>query len=173
MDAIKAALAHTPWWVFAIFIYVLTIGVGALKTRQIEIAKMAIIPAVFAVWGTWSLLSLFGANAGAIGLFLAAMIAGAGVGWLLSRQGTVRADRARKLIELSGSPVTLVLVLAIFISKYALGYWLAVEPAARTSLSFMVADATVSGVVIGVFIGRFAGLLRRYRTAPPLEAVGS
>jgi hypothetical protein len=173
MENVFAALEHTPWWVFVLFVFVISRGIVALRTQTVAISRLAIIPAIFAVWGAYSLLDLFGLNLAAVAIFAVALLAGIGVGLLLAQQGGVRADQAKGLVEVSGSPVTLILVLAIFIGKYALGYWLAVDPAARTSLGFLAADAIVSGFVIGVFVGPFAGLWRRYRAAPRVVGEGA
>lgn len=166
MDGIVAALEHTPWWVFVIFLFVTMRGVSALQTRTVEISRLAILPAIFAIWGGYSLFNLFGLDPEAIGIFALALLIGAIVGLALSRHGAVRADQANGLVEVSGSPVTLILVLVIFCSKYALGYWAATDRGARDSFPFLAADAIVSGLVIGIFIGRFAGLWRRYKAAP-------
>jgi hypothetical protein len=100
-------------------------------------------------------------------IFVAALLVGVGIGLVLSWHGTVRADQTLGLVEVSGSPVTLALMLIIFASKYALGYWAATEGGVRDSIGFLAADAIVSGLVIGIFAGRFAGLWRRYKAAPP------
>lgn len=168
MQTIVAALTHTPWWVFAIFVVVILRGVAALSTRTVAVWKLALLPTIFAVWGVYSLLDLFGLDVAALTLFSAALAAGAGLGLALAQLGTVRSDPAKNLIEISGSPITLILILIIFAAKYALGYWLAVDAGARSSFGFLAADAVAAGAVIGVFVGRLAGLLRRYRTAPLL-----
>jgi hypothetical protein len=166
LEAVTQALQHTPWWVFVLFVFIVSRGVAALRAQTVPIARLALIPAIFAVWGVYNLFQLFGFNLAALGAFAAALLIGAGVGAILSRHGSVRADHAKGLVEISGSPVTLVLVLAIFISKYALGYWQGVDRNARTSVGFLAADAIVSGFVIGMFVGRLAGLWLRYKTAP-------
>jgi hypothetical protein len=166
MDAIVAALKHTPWWVFLIFVFVVARGVAALRTRTAEISRLALLPAIFAVWGGYSLFNLFDLNAEALAIFAIALLAGAAFGLLLSHHGIVRADQNKGLVEVSGSPVILILVLIIFASKYALAYWVATDPGARYSTGFLAVDAIVSGLVIGIFIGRFAGLWRRYKAAP-------
>ncbi len=172
METITQALIHTPWWVFALFVFVVSRGVLALQTRTVAIVRLALLPAIFGVWGVYSLFELFGPNLVALGVFALALLVGAAVGAALSRHGSVRADQPKGLVEISGSPVTLILVLAIFASKYALGYWLAVDRNARTSLAFLAADAVVSGVVIGTFVGRFLGLWLRYKRAPTVGLEG-
>jgi hypothetical protein len=167
MDGFVAALTHTPWWVFLIFIFVLSRGIAALQTRVVAITKLAIVPLIFAAWGAYSLFQLFGLNPAGIGIFAVALLIGAGVGLVLSRHGTVRAEQTLGLVEVSGSPVVLILMLIIFTSKYALGYWVATEPEAHDSIGFLATDAIVSGLVIGIFVGRFAGLWRRYKAAAP------
>ena len=169
MDAIRQALLHTPWWVFALFLFVMSRGVLALKTRTVALSRLAIIPVVFAAWGAFSLFGVFGADPRAVAIFAAALLIGAGLGWVLSQFGAVRADRERGLLEISGSPVTLILILVIFSGRYALGYWAAVDPGARGAFEFLAVSAILSGLGTGVFAGRFGGLRRRYAAAPPLS----
>jgi hypothetical protein len=42
MEAVGAALLHTPWWVFVIFLFVVSRGVAALQTRIVEIGRLAL-----------------------------------------------------------------------------------------------------------------------------------
>jgi len=164
MDIIKGFFEHTPWWVFAIFAYLLWKGVQGLRTRTVSLVTLAIMPAFFAALGIYSLFQTLGLNGTAVAIFVAALAAGVGCGFGLSRLGTVRGSGDRS-VEISGSPIPLILMLAIFVSKYALGYWLYADPTAPTTLSFLAVDAIVSGFVIGNFLGRYLGIVQRYRQA--------
>lgn len=168
MEALRQTLEHTPWWVFLILAYVAWIGIKALRTRVVEFRKLAVAPVIFAVWGLASLFQMFGLNPVALGILAVALIAGGLAGWGISRLGEVQPMGGGK-VEVSGSPVTLILVLAIFASKYTLGYWIAVDPAARETMAFVAFDAGVTGVVIGVFLGRFWGLYSRYRAGAAMN----
>lgn len=160
-----AILSQTPWWVFILFAYVLFIGIKALSTRTLPASKLAVAPAIFAVWGVFALSGMLGPNMEGWLTFCISLIVGGLAGWGLAKIG-----RAQRLpdqqIELQGSPITLILVLLIFGSKYALGYWQAVDPGAAGTPAFLFADAGVTGVVIGMFVGRFLGILSRCRALP-------
>ena len=56
--------------------------------------------------------------------------------------------------------------LAIFVTKYAFGVLHAIAPARFAEPRFWLTELAFSGVLTGMFIGRFAGLWRQSRAAP-------
>jgi hypothetical protein len=60
-----------------------------------------------------------------------------------------------------------VLGLAIFATKYTFGVLHATAPARFAEPQFWLTELAVSGVLTGMFIGRFAGLWQQYRAASP------
>ena len=86
----------------------------------------------------------------------------------------VRADRGRGLIRVPGGPSTLILILAIFIVKYTFGVWLGMAPSVAQAPWFVIVDCGVSGLIAGMFVGRFGRLVRAYLAAPDedLSAAG-
>ena len=63
-------------------------------------------------------------------------------------------------------PLTLVLILSVFASKYAFGFLHATRPDLFAEPRFWLTELALSGVLTGMFVGRFAGLWRQYRAAP-------
>jgi hypothetical protein len=74
-------------------------------------------------------------------------------------------------VHIPGGPFTLVLALLIFAIKYVFGVLHALDPAAFAAPRFWLTELAVSGVLTGMFIGRFAGLWRQYR-APHEDLAG-
>ena len=164
MDFVTETVARTPWWVFLIFALVTWMGIKALRTRVVALHKLAVAPVIFAVWGVSSLFQFLGPTPTVLTIFGIAVLVGAAIGWALSRLVSVRPVGGNQ-VEISGSPLTLILILIIFVSKYAIGFMVATNPQAAQSLGFVVFDAGVTGVVIGIFLGRLAGLHTRYQAA--------
>ena len=158
---------HTPWWVFLIFLFVMSRGVAALQTRTVEISRLAILPVIFAIWGGYSLFNLFGLIPKRSAFSRFALLVGAVVGLVLSRHGTVRADQTKVWFEVSGSPVTSDSRARSY-SPANMRWAIGPRPirARAIRIGFLAADTIVSGLVIGIFVGRFAGLWRRYKAAP-------
>lgn len=156
----SAAISQTPTWVFVIFAYVLYVGIKGLGTRVAPIWKLAVVPFIFAVLGVHGLVHMVGDEPLAWAMFGISLLVGGLAGWKISKTGIVE-PLPGKQVKLSGSPVTLILVLLIFASKYALGFWMATGTAVAQSVPFMLTDAGVTGLVIGMFLGRYLGILRR------------
>jgi hypothetical protein len=158
-------LAHTPPWVWALLALLLYLGIRALRPTKAPLWRIAILPTIFFVWGLWSLYAMHAFTAQRISPWAAALAAGTVIGIGIAGLHPIKADKARSLVHLPGSALTLVLGVAIFATKYAFGVLHAVAPARFAEPQFWLTELGVSGVLTGMFIGRFAGLWRQYRAA--------
>jgi hypothetical protein len=150
-----AIMQGTPTWVWLLLAFLIYRGVNALHSRTTPLSKLAIIPLIFAAMGIAHLVSapLVGWAA------VAAWVVGLGAGFV---GGVFNASRSRFIVDpiaLSvtspGSFVPLVLILATFATKFWLGFELATVTNIAALASYVVIDAAVSGVVAGMFAGRF------------------
>jgi len=137
-----------------------------LRPATAPLWRVAILPTVFFVWGVSGLFTLHGLTAQRIAPWAAALVAGIVVGVLIAGARSIRADKTHHLVHIPGSPLTLVLSLLIFATKYAFGVLHATQPALFAEPRFWLAELAISGVLTGMFIGRFGGLWRQYRAAP-------
>jgi hypothetical protein len=165
-------LAGTPPWVWALLALLLYLGIRALRPSTAPLWRIAILSTVFFLWGLHSLYAMHAFTAQRIWSWAAALAAGTGVGIGIAGLRPIRADRARNLVHLPGSALTLVLSLAIFATKYGFGVLHAIAPARFAEPQFRLTELAVSGMLTGMFIGRFAGLWRQYRAAPPIDRIG-
>ena len=78
----------------------------------------------------------------------------------LNAPSGVRFDRSSARLHLPGSPWPLLLILAIFLLKYAVGIELAMQPQAASEQAFVLAVAACYGALSGVFASRAAALWR-------------
>jgi hypothetical protein len=124
------------------------------------------MPTVFFVWGIYGLYDMHGFGLERAMPWIGALAAGTGIGIGLAGQQPIRADKVRRLIRTAGGSLTLVLIILIFSTKYVYGYLHAVEPMRFAEPQFWLSEVIVSGVLSGMFIGRFAGLWRQYQAAP-------
>lgn len=166
MDYVGRILGGTPWWVWVLFAFLLSRGIRAMRPATGPLWRFAIIPAVFLVWGIATLLDAFGATGTVAAAYLVALAAGAAAGWAWMAPAWLRADRRHGLVAVPGGPTTLVLILVIFVLKYTFGVWQGMDPAVVGQTWFLLADCALSGLVAGLFLGRFARLWQMYRQAP-------
>ncbi|HJU30247.1 MAG TPA: DUF6622 family protein [Hyphomicrobiaceae bacterium] len=159
-------LVNTPVWVWVLLAFLLFLGVRALRPTIAPLWRTALLPSAFFLWGLSSLYELHGLRYERVLPWLAAVAGGTIVGLLIARTQTIQADKTRHLVRTAGGPMTLILILLIFATKYEFGYLHATRPDLFAEPRFWLAEIAVSGVISGMFIGRFAGLLRQYRQAP-------
>jgi energy-converting hydrogenase Eha subunit A len=166
MEAIVQILARTPWWIIPLFAFLVSRGIASLNPAEVSFAQLAVVPAVFMIWGLAGLNERYGLGPGAFGLWLAALAIGAGVGAAILRATALRADRARGVIYRPADFTVLPLILIGFCSKYALAMTAAISPEIARSLGFRIVDLGLSGLFAGVFVGKFTRYLQAYLAKP-------
>jgi hypothetical protein len=154
-------LQRTPGWVFALFALLVVLGVMQRRTRELSRSRVALLPAVFlplSLWGVWN---AFGAEPLAFG----GWAAGIGAALLLNRWArlprNVTYGGGRFRVEGSWTPLGL--MMAIFITRYAIAVATAMQPGLRTVPAFFVAVGFAYGLMSGSFLARS---LRILKTAP-------
>lgn len=159
------ALKGTPWWVYALFIYLVVVGVKTIKPQVASLKKIFILPLIFIVWslsGLGGKLSL-GLD---LSVWIPSFILGILVGWGLTRSLKIKADKKKALIRVPGGLLTLVLILVVFGVKYYFGYTYATDPGASTNFNIVAADLISSGIITGMFFGRLFCYLSKWRNSP-------
>ena len=156
MEEIIGILEETPWWVYVVFVYIVLMGVKALKARTVSIKKLVLLPAFFTIWGLigmqWTLYPILS--------WILSLIIGAGLGWLTVHNWKIRYDRGRGTLHLPGSWTSLGLALAFFSVKYAFGFYHATHSEIPSLI--YVSESALSGLITGMFVGRFAYFFKKY-----------
>ena len=173
MNAIWTAASQTPWWVYVLFIYLVQRGISASKTQVVSIKKLTILPLVFVALSIHTLMTSFHVNAMVIGVWLASIILGSIIGWLLICQHQFKIDRKNWLIQLPGSWMTLILILAIFISKYYFSYQLGSDPELANQTGFEFSMLGITGICTGLFVGRLVCYFYKLYTYDSVDLTAS
>ncbi len=154
MNAIWAAATQTPWWVYVLFIFLVQRGIKASKPHVVSIIKLAIVPLIFIALSIHTVMTAFHVNTMVIAVWLASIILGSVIGWLLIRNHQFKVDRKKLLIQLQGSWMMLILILAIFIFKYYFSYQIESDPALINQTGFKFSMLAATGICTGLFVGR-------------------
>jgi len=166
LDLVTHIIAGTPLWVFALFAYVMLQGYRRLSPRVTTIRRVAVIPALFILWGLYGLFSRPLGLEVVAATWLPAAVLGAVLGALTSPRH-LQVDRWRGLVRQPGSVLPLVRLTLIFGAHYALNIAMAMRPDVRPAL--ILCDIAVSGVSAGYFLGWLASFLRTTRQAPEAD----
>ncbi|WP_044563265.1 DUF6622 family protein [Azospirillum sp. B4] len=162
MEIIARIVSHTPVWIFALFAFLVFMGVRRLRTNVQQTGRVWLIPGVFIIWGLYGLIT----RPGPMGPVLLEWAAGAAVGLMLARLSTIRieVDRARGLVRQQGSWIPLARNIFLFGSHYVLNVLAAVRPDLHDAA--IALDIGVSGFSVGYFAGWSWAFVQGYRRAP-------
>ncbi len=169
-QAIAGLLRGTPAGVWLLLAGLMAWGLSQCRQRSASLGRTVALPLAMAALGAWGVLAVSGAGGLAwepLALWLAAALASGALLWWLRPQAPAgtRYDAASRHFYMPGSLVPLLLILAVFCIKYAVGLETALDPAHVARPGFALAVAAVYGMATGCFLARAARLLRMARPA--------
>ena len=147
-------ILHTPKWVFAVFALLIWLGAKQMLTHNVGLNRVTLMPVIMGALSLYGVISVFGDAVGALlgwAVAVAAMLA-----LLLQRPlpATTRYDAAARRFHLAGSPVPLMLMMGIFLTKYLVAIALAMHPELKLQPTFAVLLPMLYGAFTGVFAAR-------------------
>jgi hypothetical protein len=166
-------LQHTPAWVWMLLAALLYLGYLQSRTRAVPMARLFALPAAMVGLSLYSLFATFGATR----LGFAAWLAGGILAGLLWRvfvrpAGTGYAPETR-VYTIPGSWLPLTLMLAIFLTRYAVAVAIAIDASLRDASSFAIFSGLVYGFLSGTFPARVHAVVRAAKHSPPSGAAQS
>lgn len=158
-------MSNVPTWVYVVFFVLLYLGIKRCYTRVITVERIAIVPAVFILLSLRSTASLFHFSlVGFLLLFLGGIIGGL-LGHLHVRNRVIRADRQKHLIEIPGDISMLIMVMFIFVIEFFIHYAFDANWEIVKIDLFKNAAVILSGVVVGISVGRNITYFLKYQKA--------
>ncbi|WP_439448218.1 DUF6622 family protein [Stenotrophomonas sp. ATs4] len=168
MNMLQQLASQTPLWVWLLLAFLITRGIAAMKPAETSLQKLAIVPALFAAWGAWSISHRFGASLTAWSEWLAGIATGAALGWLLLNRLKLTLDSGTGKLWRSADFSLLPLLLVTFLVKYGFEVAFAVSPSLSASAGFSAGYLLLAGGFIGIFVGKYC----RYLASLRLDAAG-
>jgi hypothetical protein len=167
-ELILTILGHAPRWVWPLLAALILLGALQARARQATLLRATLLPVAMLALSLWGVVSVF-LSAAALAAWAVAAAAAAGA---VLRRGAVAGARwsaREQRLHLPGSWVPMMLILAIFVTKFGVGASLGLHPALSDNASFAFAVCAAYGLFSGVFAGR-ALALRRLATSPAQAA---
>jgi hypothetical protein len=165
MQWIIQILVHTPWWVYALFAFLVWRGISACRPADVTLYHLALVPALLTGWGLTDLARRYGAELAALAPWLLALAIGIAVGAAILRGVPVRDDRGRGIIHRPADFTVLPLILLAFGIKYSFAVAAALSPDLLLDANYRLADLGTSGFFAGIFVGKFTRYVRVYLAA--------
>ena len=159
--------ASLPLWPFAILAGLVMLGLRQTRDRVVEpgaMARMALAMLVFSLYGVTT---AFGTGA----LPVLAWAAGYAAAVLLGAPALAPRGLAREgdAVRVAGSWLPLVLMVGIFVAKFALGFATGVGAPVVHQAWFAAAASAVFGLFSGAFGARALAVQRFVRAAPAVR----
>lgn len=162
-EALGTVLQKTPTWVWGLLAGLVALGGSQLVDRTASLTRVAVMPVAMTLFSVYGLVSAFGSSGQVLGALAAWLAAAAVVATLAltlmpATPAGTRYLAASRTFHLPGSPLPLLLILGIFLTKYLVGIELAMQPALAHDATFDLQIAALYGVFNGLFIARSARL---------------
>ncbi len=153
--SIATIIQGTPIWVWVLLVILLSRGFKALNSGTATLSRLAIVPVIFAGWGILHLITDPLSGWSSVIVWIIGALVGIAGGVFIASRSRFIVDPVSNTVMTPGSVVPLVLIVATFAAKF----WLGVEVATATDIAalgtYVLIGAAVSGIVAGVFGGRF------------------
>lgn len=163
-------VTHTPVYVWAILAFLIFRGVIALRTREVAMSKLFIIPIVMLALSLFDIAAKFGLGGIGFATWIATAVATLALLYHFSAARVAPTGTPGHVI-VRGSIWPLALMMAIFVTKYVASVVLAVQPQLHQSVTFTVVVCALFGLFSGYFVGRLARDVKAYQGfAAPLDA---
>ncbi|MEO5606953.1 MAG: DUF6622 family protein [Polaromonas sp.] len=153
-------IIRAPHWVWGLLLGLLALGMSQMFTRTVSLRRITLLPLAMVALSLYGTVSALGSAPQVLLSWLAACSLAA---WFVLQRplpaGT-RFDAATRRFTLPGSAVPLMLIMAIFMTKYGVGVQLVMAPELAHDGTFTLIFGALYGAFSGVFAARGARLWR-------------
>ena len=153
-------LAGTPKWVFVLFFALLWMGLQQLLPRSVSLNRATILPLVMTGLSLYGVTSAFGDSPQALLTWIAGAVVAFTISLNLQNASPIGFDMRSRRFEMPGSAVPLALFMGIFLTKYAVGVSIGMQPSLAHDSNFALAISALYGGFSGIFLARAAKLWR-------------
>lgn len=153
---------NTPVYVWPLLALLIWGGWKSRKTYIIAWKDLLIMPLVMFFWAISSMLQRY--DAFPIYFWMSSMLIGIWLGAITVRRLHLQFDKRKKLIQIEGSWMPMILSLSIFSLRYVLGIAYAMRPDLSNMIIFNILE-NIAVIVSGMFLGRIIGYWKKYKNS--------
>lgn len=162
-------MSHIPTWVYVLFFGLLYVGIKRCYTRVVNVKRIVTVPLIFAFFSIHSTVELFHFSLESLLVLLLAGFVGGLAGHVCVRKRIIRADKNKQLIEIPGDFFMLLMVMTIFAIEFFIHYAIEAHLAISQQDLFNYIAVILSGLIVGLSIGRCLTYFIKYRNAESVE----
>jgi len=148
-------LTNAPTWAWAVLTGLIVLGGLQTMSRRLPLPMIVVLPVLMTALSLYSVGASFTDSVAGYGAWSAGALGALTLNGLLLRSPAgVRYDAAARRYALPGSLAPLVMMLAIFATRFATIATLQVNPAAAASPAFVIVTSALLGFLAGMFVSR-------------------
>ncbi len=153
-------LTHTPNWVFAVFVVLLWQGLKQTLPRTVGINRATLVPLAMTALSLYGVVSAFGDTPQSLLTWAVGATLAFAIYFPLVSADQIQYDANSRRFQVPGSVIPLILFMGIFLTKYAVGVSIRLQPALAHDSSFALTIGLLYGAFSGVFLARATQLWR-------------
>ncbi|WP_162147034.1 hypothetical protein [Holospora obtusa] len=154
MVSVFHMIKNTPFFVWGILIFLLFFGIRSIKTRQVHMVWMFLVPCLFLSFQHEMLFSE------RVVKFFFFFLFGTSLSIFVHQKQNIKVVKSFGSIEVPGSWLTLMILLFLFLVKYCFGYLQFMH--SELFVSYLYVENFISGVGAGYFFGRSLYFMYKY-----------
>ena len=149
---------HTPVWVWGLFAALVALGLSQVRTREVSMVRMTILPLVLLALSFTGVVSTFAHATIAILAWAVGVTAAIALGRPFMKVRGASWSSETGLLHVPGSWLPLALIVTLFLIKYGVGVTLAMNHAMAADTTFGACCGLAYGGFSGLFAARALGL---------------
>ena len=153
------AIIDRPLLANILILFLIWIGVRAIKPRAIRYRQLYILPSVFLAVSANQLFSAYAFSTAALLSWIAATIVAGVASWRMAEKTPIQIKRETGMIELPGTWITLAIILVFIATRFYIGRQLSVSPELRADEGFITWILVSTGIICGYYLGRSASFM--------------
>lgn len=147
-------ISHTPTWVFVVFFILLVLGLKQTKERVVKVKTVFILPIAMILFSFFGVYSVFGLALLSLSLWIVGLVITLVIGLKLAYPKRVSFSSQSNQLTIPGSWVPLFIMMAIFFTKYVVGFAIARSLPVVNEFVFIVLISLLYGAFSGIFLSR-------------------
>ena len=153
-------LSHTPIWVYGLFFVLLAFGLIQTRTRSVRKMPALLLPAGMLALSLWGIYSSFGLTTIPLAAWGMAIAIATVVGYTFFRDTRIHCTATDGNFFIPGSWGPLVVMMAIFLTKYVYAVMHAYNAEVISTPLFIGTLSAVYGLLSGYFSSRAVNLIK-------------
>jgi hypothetical protein len=160
------AIAETPWWMYAFFLWLLFLAYDSTQARIVPLKLSVISSLVFAISPVLAIMFFIHFTLKTILILSGTILVGSVLGWIQFYLQKIKILKNKAAFYYPGSWSLFVLIFLGLAAKWYFGFNIYASLRMNMLSQYTIPVAIFASLILGLAIGRTSYLLKRVKTGP-------